>query len=203
MAVSRVVRRAGGGRRRGARALPPAGPSQGARRQGTVRRPAGRGHPLRARLPEGARRRPRLAPLRARRRGQLPAAALARRARHERRPGRPRRALRVRQVARPLRGHRHRGEPARHLPRRAAVAWQERERGLQAAEPPAHPHGLERLLPAGGERAVAPGPRERRWRRPCGSSGTTCRSSTTHRRRSPFLKKKPKVAEKLAPFARR
>ena len=32
---------------------------------------------------------------------------------------------------------RPRAEPARHLPRRAAVARQERERGLQSAEPPA------------------------------------------------------------------
>ena len=123
LALSGMVRRAGGRRQRGARAIPPAGPSQGARRQGSLRRPAGRGHSLRARLPEGTRRRSRLAPLRARRRGRLPATALARRARHERRPGRPGRALRVRQVAQPLRGHVTRGEPARHLPRRAAVAW--------------------------------------------------------------------------------
>ena len=67
LAVSGMVRRAGGQRQRGARAIAPAGSSQGARRQGTVRRPAGRGHSLRARLPEGARGRSRLAALRARR----------------------------------------------------------------------------------------------------------------------------------------
>ena len=57
---------------------------------------AGRADPVRARLPARTHRGPRLAPLRARAGGHLQAAALARRARHRRRPRRPASALRVR-----------------------------------------------------------------------------------------------------------
>ena len=91
-------------------------------------------------------------------------------------------------------------EPARHLPRRAAVAWQELERGLQSAEPPAHPHRLQRLLSAGGERAVAPGPRDGGGD---GRPGALGRPADRRDARVDlaFLKKKPKIAEKLAPFA--
>ena len=112
------------GRRRGRGDVAPAGASQGARRQGPVRRPAGRADPLRPRLPARPRRRSRLAPLRARHGDACNRQLWL----DERGTGGDladlRRALRVRQAAAAL----HEAaelepQPARDLPWRAAVAW--------------------------------------------------------------------------------
>ena len=158
-------------------------------------------HPVRPRLPAGARRRCRLAPVRASARQRLPAdpAALARRAGDHRRPGRPARALRVRSLAPPLGRQHARAHAARDMLGREAVAGARRQRGLQPAEPAAGAHRVERLVPAGGQRAVAARAGGRRWRRRCGSCGTTSRSSTDASHLA-FIKKKPKVAAALAAF---
>ena len=173
--------------------------------QGPVRRTAGRRHALRARLPAGARRRPRLAPLRPRRRATTARRQLWLDERGtERRPRRPRRALRVREVARPLRGRRVRDE-SRSAPAavRGRGSGSTQPRGLRPAEPAADPHRLERLLPAGGERALAARPR----RRGLDDGRQRALGRPADRRRAPrelaFIKKKPKVAAKLAGIRRR
>ena len=66
----------------------------------------------------------------------------------------PDRPLRVRQAAEHVRCHADRAESPRYMPRRAAVARTARQRRLHAAQPPAYPDGVERLLPAGPERAL-------------------------------------------------
>ena len=93
----------------------------------------GRAGPLRPGVHARARQRHRLARVRPRQRGQVPAPALARRARDQRRPDRHHDSLRVRQVQGALGRDEARRRAARLLQRAAAVARQQREGTVRRA----------------------------------------------------------------------
>ena len=92
----------------------------------------------------------------------LQGAVVAGRAQHRGRPGGPCRPLRMREVEAIVRGDAAGDESPRFLPGSQALAGAQCQRGLRSAEPAADPDGFQRLVSAGGQRALPSGSGKRR-----------------------------------------